>query len=100
MTYFDGNWRFNTYLAKLLWKTFPLELHVEQATMIRPRPQESAIIYSGYFDWKRSYNVHVYRKSIAVKLKEKFESLSDVDCMMNSFGEIGRWILYGKFEPC
>ena len=100
MTYFDGTWRFSTYLAKFLWRTFPDEIHVERATMIRPRIQEGMVIYNGYFDWQQNYNVHIYKKSLEMRLDKKLKYFGDFDCMDNSFGEIARWILYRNYDPC
>ena len=89
-----------------LWRKYPGEIHVEHGTMVRPNWKELSLIYKESFDWSNSYNIHVsgsngrYVKEIKTRFNVSLDSVSDFDCMDNTFGEIVRFVFYENMRVC
>ena len=87
-----------------LWKTYPAELIVLNSQMSRPNNFEFPLLYNGYFDWRYMYNLNMQKqhlqKYIDYYCNIKFDNLTDIDCLPNTFGEMSRYIFYGDWQPC
>ena len=82
-----------------LWRMYPDEINVLDGKLVRPGAMELDLIFGGYYDWRDSYNVHIYKRSFG-KYGINVDSFEDIDCLKYSVGEILRKVAYGSTDFC
>lgn len=101
-----------------LAKIYPEKFHLISDIMVRPNRREKDLLYSNYFDFSQHYNMHLCNRNIESFYLEKLrdlkndqkrrifknlvqlKTLPDIDCLPYSFGEVLRWVAYGKADFC
>lgn len=79
-----------------LAQLYPHLVHVEETSLNRPGPLESAQIYGGRYDWKKNYAVHLWIRMWPQEKRPK--GLEDIRNSTTTFGEIARLIIFGSPE--
>ena len=82
-----------------LWRMYPDEIKVLDGKLVRPGAMELDMIFSGFYDWRESFNVHIYKRNFG-KYDLQVNDFGDIDCLENSIGEILRHAVYGERKVC
>lgn len=78
---------------------YPEEIKVLDGKLVRPGAMELDMIFSGFYDWRESFNVHIYKRNFG-KYDLQVNDFGDIDCLENSIGEILRHAVYGERKVC
>ena len=78
---------------------YPEEIEVLDGKLVRPGAMELDMIFGEFYDWRESFNVHIYKRSFG-KYGLQVENFGDIDCLGSSIGEILRLAVYGESDFC
>lgn len=75
----------------------PELIHIEETSLDRPNWKESPLIYSGLYDWRSNFAMHLWVRKWPEQ--DVPQGLKDVATANTTIGEMTRWILYGSSDP-